>query len=84
MIRKMQTGRFIYRADDKPLKDRVIHAADIYSEVTGDYPNLACVNPKYLNVGEIITIEFEGHKIKIQADPRIQEKITYIGIGVVD
>jgi hypothetical protein len=82
MIGRMKTGRFIYVDDmNVGVEDRVRDAADKYSEVTGNYPTLAIVNPYWLKTTLLTHVIFEGHEIEVIDDPMIQKKIIYIGIG---
>lgn len=84
MIPRIQTGRYVWREEEMSLVQRVLDAADIYYEVTGDVPNLAHVNPEWFIDTDHLIVTYEGKEIRVVGDPRIQKKIVYIGMGVYE
>jgi hypothetical protein len=78
----MQTGRFYYF--DNPnigIGQRIFEAADNYFKTTGQIPDLALINPRWLKLTLLNNVIYKGKDIEVAESPIIQKNIVYIGIG---
>lgn len=73
----MITGRFYYE-ENMDLSERIRIGAESYRKTVGEHPNMCHVNPKWLDEPKMI------NNIYVVPDPRMAEKVVWVGVGKVD